>query len=134
MAILIFAVMLTLVLKQPPINPQVLAEPVWVNPATRTLAQQACYDCPSNQTKWPLYSLLPFVRGLIVRHVLVGRRRINFSRWKSGLVCESNIVAGQVYDPNFNKIGDRFNLPNYTLMHPHARLNHVERNQLAHGF
>jgi mono/diheme cytochrome c family protein len=32
-------------------NPPVTAEPQWDSPQTRALAQRACFDCHSDQTK-----------------------------------------------------------------------------------
>ena len=34
-------------------NPPVIAEPAWDSPRTRELAARACFDCHSNETKWP---------------------------------------------------------------------------------
>jgi hypothetical protein len=132
-SILVFTVTLMLVLNQPPDNPPVVAEPVWDSPATRTLAQRACFDCHSNQTRWPLSSRFPLVRGFIVKHVLIGRRRINFSEWQPGMVYDSDLVAGQVFDPNHYRTLDTLPLPSYTSMHPKARLSETERDQLERG-
>ena len=38
------------------VNPPVVQEPAWDSPATRALAQRACFDCHSNETVWPWYS------------------------------------------------------------------------------
>src|ERR671912_535728 len=36
------------------VNPPVGAEPSWDSPETRALARQACFDCHSNETEWPI--------------------------------------------------------------------------------
>ena len=36
-------------------NPAITREVKWDAPATRTLAQRACFDCHSNETTWPWY-------------------------------------------------------------------------------
>jgi hypothetical protein len=38
-------------------NPPVFAEPAWDSPQTKVLVQHACYDCHSNETKWPSATL-----------------------------------------------------------------------------
>ncbi len=59
-------------------NPPAAREPAWDNPATRVLAQRACFGCHSNETRWPWYSRLPIASQLIRQHVLEGRRLGNF--------------------------------------------------------
>lgn len=35
-------------------SPPITGEPDWDSPTTRELAQRACFDCHSNETRWPL--------------------------------------------------------------------------------
>ena len=79
-------------------NPSVIAEPKWDSPETRQLAQRACFDCHSNQTKWPLYSGLPIVGGLIEKHVIDARKELNFSEWGTGREQEAEEAAEKVFD------------------------------------
>jgi hypothetical protein len=51
-------------------------------PVAATL-RRACYDCHSNETRWPWYSHVAPVSWLIVRDVNLGRKEINFSEWGS---------------------------------------------------
>ncbi len=62
-------------------NPPVVSEPKWDSPQTQALAERACYDCHSNQTKWPWYSNVAPVSWLLARHVQEGRDKLNFSEW-----------------------------------------------------
>lgn len=43
--------------------------------------RRACFDCHSNETRWPWYSSLPIASWLIARDVRSGRSQVNFSRW-----------------------------------------------------
>jgi hypothetical protein len=43
--------------------------------------RRACFDCHSNETRWPWYSALPLASWLIERDVEAGRGQVNFSRW-----------------------------------------------------
>ena len=45
--------------------------------------QVACYDCHSNETKWPWYSNIAPFSWIIADHVNVGRRALNFSTWEN---------------------------------------------------
>ena len=62
-------------------NPPVIAEPQWDSPQTRELASRACFDCLSNETVWPWYSYFPPASNMVLRDVVEGRRRLNFSEW-----------------------------------------------------
>ena len=62
-------------------NPRSVAEPPWDSPQTRVLAQRACFDCHSNETKWPWYSDVAPFSWVMKRHVEVGRSVMNFSEW-----------------------------------------------------
>ena len=42
---------------------------------------RCCYDCHSNQTRWPWYAYVNPVAFLIVRDTKDGRRKLNFSEW-----------------------------------------------------
>ena len=43
--------------------------------------RRACFDCHSNETRWPWYSSLPGASWVIARDVKAGRGQLNFSRW-----------------------------------------------------
>src|SRR5215216_1353338 len=62
-------------------NPPTTREPAWDDPTTRALAVRACFDCHSNETRWPWYSYVAPVSWLTQRDVDEGRRELNFSEW-----------------------------------------------------
>ncbi|RXK11966.1 cytochrome C [Halarcobacter mediterraneus] len=47
-----------------------------------TIFKQACYDCHSNNTKWPWYSNVAPFSWIIDSHVKNGRKALNFSLWQ----------------------------------------------------
>lgn len=49
-------------------------------PVMSTL-RHACFDCHSNETRWPWYASLPVASWLIEHDVKEGRGQMNFSRW-----------------------------------------------------
>jgi cytochrome c len=49
-------------------------------PVMSTL-RRACFDCHSDETRWPWYAALPIASHLIVRDVTAGRGQVNLSRW-----------------------------------------------------
>jgi hypothetical protein len=50
-------------------------------PEVETILRRACYDCHSNETRWPWYSRIAPLSFLLVRDVKEGRRELNFSIW-----------------------------------------------------
>lgn len=106
-------------------NPPLTAEPQWNAPETRALAQRACFDCHSNQTRWPWYSHIAPVSWLVQADVDEGRRVLNFSEWTRGY--EEAQESGET-------VRSREMPPrSYLLLHPAAKLSESERRQLASG-
>ena len=107
------------------INPSATMEPMWDSPTTRALTKQACFDCHSNETKWPAYSNIAPVSWLIQRDVNQGRRVLNFSEWERSHQ-EAVDAVEEVREGEMPPVL-------YMLMHGHARLNASEREQLTLG-
>ena len=106
-------------------NPPIVAEPSWNSSSTRALAERACFDCHSNQTRWPWYSHVAPMSWLVQDHVDEGRRELNFSDWNRGSP-EADEAAETVRDREMPP-------QSYLLLHPEARLTDAEREQLARG-
>jgi hypothetical protein len=106
-------------------NPPVLAEPRWSGAETRTLAKRACFDCHSNETRWPWYSHVAPTSWFVQRHVDEGRSELNFSEWtrpQEEADEASEVVQSGEMPPR-----------SYTWLHPSARLSDSERSLLAAG-
>ncbi|MFV0337444.1 MAG: heme-binding domain-containing protein [Chthoniobacterales bacterium] len=63
-------------------NPPVISD-VDAPPAVKEILQRSCYDCHSNETKWPWYSYVAPVSWLVSHDVEEGREELNFSDWQS---------------------------------------------------
>ena len=70
-------------------NPRVIAEPTWDSAKTRATAVIACFDCHSNETKWPWYSNIAPMSWLVQRDVDEGREHMNLSEWTPGQGSEA---------------------------------------------
>lgn len=104
-------------------NPPVASEPHWDSPQTQALVEQACYDCHSNETKWPWYSHVAPLSWRISREVQEGRRSLNYSEWNAYQENESIETILQ----------NRMPPQQYLLLHPEARLTSAERQTLIAG-
>jgi hypothetical protein len=80
--------------------------------------KRACYDCHSNQTKWPWYSYVFPLSWSIKDHVKVGRARLNFDKWYS----YSEEKRLKLRDGIFRKTGTIMPLVEYVLFHSEAKL------------
>lgn len=52
-------------------------------PEVMTIFKNACYDCHSNEVKWPWYSNIAPFSWVISNHVNEGRKALNFSTWEN---------------------------------------------------
>lgn len=106
-------------------NPPVTREVKWNTPATRVLAQRACYDCHSNETTWPWYGYVAPVSLFLANHVTEGRGRLNFSEWDKPNTELDDVVE------SINK--NEMPFWDFLLMHPEAKLTDAEKATLVAG-
>ncbi|MCB0163936.1 MAG: heme-binding domain-containing protein [Anaerolineae bacterium] len=106
-------------------NPAVTQEIQWNSAETQALAEDACYDCHSNQTVWPWYSYVAPVSWRIAGHVNDGRRHLNFSEWD-----QPNADADEIIEVITS---GEMPLRDYLLMHPEARLTAEGTQALVDG-
>ncbi len=50
-------------------------------PQVAAILRRSCFDCHSNETRWPLYSRIAPGSWLMARDVHRGRNHLNFSEW-----------------------------------------------------
>jgi mono/diheme cytochrome c family protein len=105
--------------------PSTTVEPPWDSAATRALAKRACFDCHSNETRWPIYASIAPVSWLVQYDVDAGRDALNFSEWLRPQ-REAREAAEKVREGEMP-------LALYELMHADARLTTAERAALAQG-
>jgi len=111
-----------------PANPPVVNEPRWDSPATRALAERACFDCHSHETKMPRYGRFAPLSWLIQYDVDKGRSELNFSDWRNGTreAERADKIREEILE------GGMPPLP-YRIAHPEARLQEAEKQQLING-
>ena len=104
-------------------NPLVTQDAPWPGGRARELATAACYDCHSNQTRWPLQSFVAPFSWLTARDVEQGRDKLNFSTWDQD-DGEADDAADAVADATMPP-------RRYVLAHPEAALSDAERQILV---
>jgi len=114
-------------------NPLVVQEPPWDSPQTRELAVKACFDCHSNETRWPWFTKLPFGSWLAVTDTIRARKHLNFSEW--GVPANEADHEGEDHGHDFAEVIQDGSMPpaRYTLLHPNAVLTEGEKQELIDG-
>jgi Haem-binding domain len=113
----------------PRTNPPEVADPDAPAPIIRLL-NRACYDCHSNQTRWPWYSFVSPASWLVSRHVAEARRHLNFSEWDA-YVSDPDTVSHKLAEVADQVASGKMAPWYYRLMHPDARLKPDERQALV---
>lgn len=93
----------------------------------KLLLQRACYDCHSNETKWPWYSNVAPVSWLVAHDVDEGRRELNFSEWDK---YDDKRRAHKLEETE--EMIERGEMPIgiYVVMHAEAKLTDAEKKSL----
>jgi hypothetical protein len=104
-------------------NPPVTRDAPWPDGRARELATAACYDCHSNQTRWPPQSFVAPFSWLLARDVSQGRDELNFSTWDED-DGDADDAADAVAEGSMPP-------RRYLLVHPDAALGEAERQLLV---
>ncbi len=93
--------------------------------------KSACYDCHSNETKYPWYtSVFPFSRW-IGGHIKNGRKTLNFSEWAD---LEKNKKI-QKLEASIDAIETNWMpMKTYVFMHPQAKMEELDKKALIKWF
>jgi len=105
-------------------------------PEVEAILRAACYDCHSDETRWPWYACVAPVSWWIANHVNDGKQRLNLSDWadlKPKPGPEMKLVGGQplttaqyqckiLGDMETAMMKGQMPLPSYLIMHPDARI------------
>lgn len=108
-----------------PGNPPVDAQFTWDSPQTEVLVRAACYDCHSNETRYPWYGNIAPVSWFVYQDINEGRENLNFSTWTAREIEVDNLID-QIEKGNMPKAI-------YLPMHPEANLTAEQKAQLVAG-
>jgi hypothetical protein len=90
----------------------------------KTILQRSCYDCHSNETRWPWYSTIAPFSWLVSHDVEEGREHLNFSEWDQLNTEEQVESMEEVWEEvEEGEMPLWFYLP----MHPEARVSPADR-------
>ena len=92
------------------------------------LLKNACYDCHSNQTRYPWYSKISPVSWYLHKHVVEGKEALNFSEF--GQLGKRKMIGSF---SSICEVLEAGNMPlaSYTLIHRDANLEQEERDAIC---
>jgi hypothetical protein len=94
----------------------------------RTILQESCYDCHSNNTEYPWYNKIQPVAWYLEDHVKQGKSELNFNTWDELTDRRKNSklksIINQVKD-------DEMPLYSYTLIHWDAILSESDKSAIV---
>lgn len=95
------------------------------------ILKRSCYDCHSNDTKYPWYSKIAPVSWYLKAHIKEGREHFNFSEWKS-YDYEKQVKISQ---ESIEEVKDNeMPLKSYTLIHSEAKLSADKKEKITRWF
>ena len=96
-----------------------------------TMIKDACYDCRSNEVKYPWYTSVAPLSWWIKGHIDHGREHLNFSIW--GDYSEKRKKHKLEECVEF-VVDTRMPLFSYIIAHPEARMSEEERAEMVAWF
>ncbi len=83
------------------------------------ILRRSCYDCHSNETRWPWYAYVAPVSWLVAHDVNEARGDVNFSSWE---LMNDKDEANARHETWKEIDKGKMPLPKYVRLHPEARL------------
>ncbi|HXU82913.1 MAG TPA: heme-binding domain-containing protein [Polyangia bacterium] len=97
-------------------------------PEVEAIMRRACYDCHSNETKWPIYARIAPGSWLMARDITKGRSRMNISEWGDADADERQLDKENSWDQI-----EEGNMPKWFYVfpfHPAAKLSAADKATL----
>lgn len=88
------------------------------------ILKNACYDCHSNEVKYPNYAYVAPISWSVKSHINEGRENVNFSEWTSYNKEQKEHIIDEVIESVESK---EMPLKGYVPMHPEANLTDAQR-------
>lgn len=91
------------------------------------ILRNSCYDCHSNNTNYPWYSVLQPVAWFMADHINEGKKELNFSEFGSLSLRKQVSRLKEISDQIDN---EEMPISSYKLIHKNARLSGSEKKLL----
>ena len=123
---LVFAVAVGFAFRRSPVNPPVtpnmsMEVALRPPPGVSKMLRRACYDCHSNETRWPWYIRVPGLGNMLERDVRNARSAFNFSEWAAGPYRKPRVGATMLLGMCAAIREGQMPRKNYQYLHPDAK-------------
>lgn len=98
---------------------------------TANLIRNACYDCHSNETKYPWYANTQPFGWFLESHIKEGRKELNFSTFAT---YETKRQIKKLKEAVEMMEKNEMPLDSYVILHPEAKLNAADKKQVIDYF
>ena len=95
--------------------------------ATATLIRNGCYDCHSNESKYPWYSNVQPIAWFLKDHIDEGRKELNFSTFAT---YEPKRQAHKLFEAVEMIEKGEMPLDSYILAHPEAKYTEEQKQEV----
>jgi len=90
--------------------------------------KNSCYDCHSNETKYPWYSKIAPIKWLVFHDINEGREKLNFSEWNSLSIDDKSDKLFDIQD-EINE--GEMPMKIYTYIHRNTQLTEEQRTLIS---
>lgn len=108
--------------------PAAMAKHIPVPANMQEILNTSCYDCHSNNTRYPWYATIQPAGWLLAKHVKDGKAELNFDAFgnysKRRQLSKLKSVASQINDGEMP-------LPSYTWIHKDAKLSTADKGLIT---
>jgi len=99
--------------------------------STANLIRNGCYDCHSNESKYPWYSNVQPIAWFLKDHIDEGRKKLNFSTFAT---YEPKRQAHKLFEAVEMVENGEMPLDSYVLGHPEADFTDAQKQELIKYF
>jgi hypothetical protein len=89
--------------------------------------QKSCYDCHSNNTRYPWYINIQPIGWLMANHIEEGKSKLNFSEYATYPLYRQYKKLEDIIE---NVSDGEMPLPSYLLIHTDAKLTEVQKQKI----
>lgn len=116
--------------EKPPVtteNPGDIHTELEISAPVSNLLKAACYDCHSNETRYPWYANVAPISWLVIHDTEEGRAELNFSEWSTFSDRRKKRKLEEIVEEV--KSGN-MPMPIYTITHADAKLSEAQVEEL----
>ncbi len=92
------------------------------------ILKTSCYDCHSNETKFPWYANVAPVKWLVYHDIEEAREELNFSEWNS---LSANRKSDKLFDIQDEVNEGEMPMKMYTFIHRDTKLTEEQRAKIS---